>query len=90
VGPSEPRPVSSYILRHAEFLAAFFFGAGLNKQGDENDPATGDGEPSLAERSSQLNKKVPVMTDRERIEEKRKKENIGCGRHPQGAYAHHK
>ena len=49
VGPSEPRPVSSYRSRHTDFFVAFLFG-GLREQRDENDPARGDGEHSPATR----------------------------------------
>ena len=49
MGPSEPRPVSSYRSRHTDFFVAFLFG-GLREQRDENDPARGDGEHSPATR----------------------------------------
>ena len=58
--------------------------------GDENDPAGDEGGDSPAERRSQLRKKVPVMTDRERIEEERVRLHMGVEWHPKGAHTHHK
>jgi len=63
VEPSELRPVSLHISRHADLLVAFLFG-GLREQRGENDPARGEGEQSLTERMSQLRKSTSI--DRQR------------------------
>lgn len=50
LGGTKRTPTHQLIyIETCRFFSSDFFGAGLNEHGDENDPARGDGEHSLAD-----------------------------------------